>query len=319
MRNAFAERKGGRERDRDGRFSRRALRINSLDICSRPQIDRKCGAANKGQHEAILDKDLFDAVQARRKRQAVEGNNQRRASPSVPAGKIFDDQRIPMTQTHANKKGVRWRYDVSQALLQGRKTDAGSVGRISAPDAEWLIVDAIRASRPTDPRASDRDVIERRLASAVIRKDSISIELREDETLSLPEPETNPTPESNEPRKAELPAEPVSIRIPFTPTAFPRKGVVYEPSTSGRVNEAKRVALLAAIANAKGWIDTIPEDSLYSFKTIAAQELAENVIFASSRRSPFSRRASSKPSPCRAPSPSRRLRAHCLWRGLNRK
>jgi hypothetical protein len=41
-----------------------------------------------------------------------------------------------MTPTHANKKGVRYRYYVSHALLQGQAGEAGSIVSISAPDAE---------------------------------------------------------------------------------------------------------------------------------------------------------------------------------------
>ena len=37
-------------------------------------------------------------------------------------GLIFDDRGNPMTPSHANKKGVRYQYYVSHALLQGRKT-----------------------------------------------------------------------------------------------------------------------------------------------------------------------------------------------------
>ena len=51
-----------------------------------------------------------------------------------------------MTPTHANKKGVRYRYYVSHALLQGQKADAGSVARVSAPDVEKLVIDALRVN-----------------------------------------------------------------------------------------------------------------------------------------------------------------------------
>ena len=35
----------------------------------------------------------------------------------------------PMSPSHANKKGVRYRYYVSHALLQNRKANAGSIAR----------------------------------------------------------------------------------------------------------------------------------------------------------------------------------------------
>ena len=44
-----------------------------------------------------------------------------------------------MSPTHANKKGVRYRYYVSQALLQNRKAEAGSIARVPAPEVELLV------------------------------------------------------------------------------------------------------------------------------------------------------------------------------------
>ena len=66
-----------------------------------------------------------------------------------------------MTPTHANKKGVRYRYYVSHALLQGQASQAGSVARISAPDVEALIVNRLRASRDAGDDASEREIIEK--------------------------------------------------------------------------------------------------------------------------------------------------------------
>jgi site-specific DNA recombinase len=93
-------------------------------------------------------------VQTRLKEQAVERLAVRSSSPSLLAGRIFDDRMNPMTPTHANKNGVRYRYYVSHALLQGRAREAGSVARISAPDVEALIVNRLRANNDTDDTAS---------------------------------------------------------------------------------------------------------------------------------------------------------------------
>ena len=57
----------------------------------------------------------------------------RSASPSILAELIFDDRGHAMSPSHANKNGVRHPYYVSQALLQSRKDEAGSVPRVSAP------------------------------------------------------------------------------------------------------------------------------------------------------------------------------------------
>jgi hypothetical protein len=59
-----------------------------------------------------------------------DGSTNRSRSPSILAGLIFDDRGNLMSPpSHANKKGVRYLYYVSQALLQSRKTEAGSIAR----------------------------------------------------------------------------------------------------------------------------------------------------------------------------------------------
>ena len=50
-----------------------------------------------------------------------------------------------MSPSHATKGGRRWRYYVSQAVLQGRKQDAGSVARVEAMEIERRVCEAVRA------------------------------------------------------------------------------------------------------------------------------------------------------------------------------
>jgi site-specific DNA recombinase len=39
---------------------------------------------------------------------------------------------------------VRYRYYVSQAVLQNRKDEVGSIARVAAPDIEELVIAALR-------------------------------------------------------------------------------------------------------------------------------------------------------------------------------
>ena len=50
-----------------------------------------------------------------------------------------------MSPSHATKAGRRWRYYVSQAVLQGRKQDAGSLARVPAMEIERRVCEAMRA------------------------------------------------------------------------------------------------------------------------------------------------------------------------------
>jgi site-specific DNA recombinase len=86
---------------------------------------------------------MFEAVQAKLAERAVTRKIRRSRSPSFLCGLLFDDRGNRMSPSHANKKGVRYRYYVSQALLQNRKAEAGSIARVSAPDLEELMVAAV--------------------------------------------------------------------------------------------------------------------------------------------------------------------------------
>src|SRR5438477_5927362 len=83
-----------------------------------------------GEQPAILDRDLFDAVQTKLTEQVNSHKTVRMRSEASLAGRIFDDRGNRMTASHVRKRGVKYRYDLSPALLQGQPEQAGSVSRI---------------------------------------------------------------------------------------------------------------------------------------------------------------------------------------------
>ena len=56
----------------------------------------------------------------------------------------FDDRGNRMSPTHANKRGARYRYYVSHAILQNRRVEAGNIARVPAPEIETLVCEGIR-------------------------------------------------------------------------------------------------------------------------------------------------------------------------------
>ncbi len=59
--------------------------------------------------------------------------------PSLLAGLLYDSRDNPMSPTHARKASRRYRYYISQAILQYRDTDAGEVMRIPAQAIETVV------------------------------------------------------------------------------------------------------------------------------------------------------------------------------------
>jgi DNA invertase Pin-like site-specific DNA recombinase len=127
------------------RFSRGALYTLLQNHLYRGEITHQ-GKVYLGQHQAIIDTELWQAVQEK-----LSGNRQARAletnaeEPSLLPGLIVDAQGQRMTPTHAVKKGHRYRYYVSTSLITGARSDHAKGWRIPAGDIEGLVLDRLRA------------------------------------------------------------------------------------------------------------------------------------------------------------------------------
>src|SRR6202040_1042852 len=74
------------------------------------------GEVHPGEQHPIIDRELFEAVQVKLKDRAVTRKVRRSRSPFFLSGLLYDDRGNLMSPSHANKKGVRYRYYVSQAV-----------------------------------------------------------------------------------------------------------------------------------------------------------------------------------------------------------
>jgi site-specific DNA recombinase len=60
------------------------------------------GEAFKAEHEGIIDRELFEAVQVRLAAGAIERQKARAKSSAILSGVIFDDRGHAMSPSHAN-------------------------------------------------------------------------------------------------------------------------------------------------------------------------------------------------------------------------
>ncbi len=126
-------------------FSRGALYLMLQNRLYRGDIVHQ-GEVYPGQHEAILDLELWQIVQNK-----LAVHRQERAlavgaeAPSLLAGLIVDADGSRMTPTHATKKAKRYRYYVSASLLAGDHPQAQKGMRVPAGDIEALVLDRLRA------------------------------------------------------------------------------------------------------------------------------------------------------------------------------
>jgi site-specific DNA recombinase len=98
------------------------------------------GQSHPGEHPAIIDQPLWDAVQAQLATNTAERNSGTRTRPpSLLAGILFDGDGNRMTPTHAIKKGMRYRYYVSRPLITKDQTEQSAGLRIPAGEIEQLV------------------------------------------------------------------------------------------------------------------------------------------------------------------------------------
>jgi len=100
------------------------------------------GACHAGEHDAIIDRMTWDAVQGQLRHNAVvrhRGTNAK--APSLLAGILFDEDGNRMAPSHASKAGRRYRYYISKPAT-GESSDAG--WRLPASMIEDAVLNGIR-------------------------------------------------------------------------------------------------------------------------------------------------------------------------------
>jgi len=93
------------------------------------------GNVYPGEHDAIVDRELWDRVQ----KQLAENRQGHRTratakEPSLLTGLLYDERGNRMTPSHAIKNGKRYRY------YQGPKKGGRRAGRIPAHDVEQIVI-----------------------------------------------------------------------------------------------------------------------------------------------------------------------------------
>jgi DNA invertase Pin-like site-specific DNA recombinase len=109
----------------------------------RGEVSHK-GSAYPGQHEAIVDQALWEAVQRRLAEQRANTQNRPRASGQGPlAGLLFDATGDKLVSTYASKGGRRYRYYTSRRLVTGLRADASDAVRVPAEQVERLVLQRV--------------------------------------------------------------------------------------------------------------------------------------------------------------------------------
>lgn len=219
------------------------------------------GKSYPGEHDAIVEKDVFDAVQD------ILGANRRghrehwQKSEALLIGKLFDDRGNRMTPSYAMKRGVRYRYYVSAALAQGNKAEAGSVRRVAAQEIEDCVVAALREAGILDDVAGNlRETIQDVVDRITVSNSAISITL-------LAQANANDAPEP--------------IQLAWTPPNHRRRRSMTVPDgeqeptvppSRYRIRAEARARLLTAAAIGRAWLDQLVQGEVPDLAAIAERE-----------------------------------------------
>ena len=239
-----------------GRFGKGGLNHLLKNRCYIGELFYR-GQVHLADHEPILDRELFEAVQARLAANNIEKRLRLRSSPYLLTGLIFDSAGNRMTPAHTVKKGVRYRYYVSQALLQRRNGEAGAVGRVPAPEIEALVWQPLAARLGLVGGTPSREALEIYISSIKIHAQSVELVFQPCEGLNGAYPASPELPETLELSRAPKP----SVAV---------KGIAHDPSAPSLGQPKAQGAVLTAIGRARLWLERLSKGA--SLAEIAKEE-----------------------------------------------
>ena len=98
----------------------------------------------EGLHESIITDEIFEQVQKILEKNRVDNaGGEKKESHSLLAGLLYDDKGNKMSPSHSNTRNKKYRYYVSQAIIQDKKQNVGSISKIPASEIENLVKDEI--------------------------------------------------------------------------------------------------------------------------------------------------------------------------------
>jgi site-specific DNA recombinase len=213
-----------------------------------------------GEQLPILDRRLFEAVQAKLNERLINHKAAKSKSEALLLGKIFDDRGNRMTPTHARKRGVKYRYYVSAKLAQALPDQAGSIGRVPANEVEAVVAKAIRIRLKTAEGKNDQSFVRDHIARVEVHPDRLVIEFCEDAPPA---------------KKREQRLQRIDVPWRKPPSKRRREILLPESSASDShrpIRSEIRALLVSGIAQGRRWLDELVSDPGATVDDIASRE-----------------------------------------------
>lgn len=202
------------------------------------------GRSYPGQHPAIVDMAIWEKVQDALAK--IVRRRERLTTSHLLAGRIRDVDRRAFSPSHAQKGSRRYRYYVSQAVLQGEGSP--KVRRISAPEIEAAVIGVLR-QESNDPSLGDAEALSR-LDCVVVHPDRLELHVKGND------------------QPIEHPWSPIPARR--------RRDIVLPPGRADTPRPMKvedRARILKAIATGRAWMDELAAARIAGPEAIASREV----------------------------------------------
>jgi site-specific DNA recombinase len=209
-----------------------------------------------GEHKPIIDQTTFDRVQEIMKANAITRRHKRAENGALLAVLVYDDQGNRMTPSFTVRRGVRYRFYVSAALLKGRKDDVGSLPRIYGPNLEAAVLTTLRGKNELHlpPNSSDnREFVSELIERIEVSRDNIRLVLKTESVSKADEAES-------------LSAK-SHVDVEWMPNSHGSLAVVDESLARGNQPDP---ALVQAVVSAHAWVRLLTEGTHTSIDSLAA-------------------------------------------------
>jgi site-specific DNA recombinase len=221
------------------------------------------GEVLPSNHPPILDRDLFNAVQANLAGQNNEPFPARRTASEAPLmGRIFDDRGNRMSPSHTRKGGITYRYYISAPLLQGQPERTGTIRRVPATEVEKIVADSLRREiRPVQKMKSDKNLLNDHASRVEVHPAKLIIEIKA------------PRGQDSLYRK---PSRRVLQITWKKPPSKRRREIIPPASGNGKdlrpIRIETRTTLITAIAQGRIWLNELVTGTISDVDAIAARE-----------------------------------------------
>ena len=212
----------------------------------------------QGEQPAILDRDVFEAVQARLIAQTSKIT--RLPSRALLTGRIFDDRGNRMGPSHSRRGNTKYRYYISSTILRGVVVQhMGSIGRVPATDLEAVVIKSVREHLRPAQSINDQELVDKCVERVEVRAKELVVHLTQLEGSDVG-------------TSIQSPLHIAWRKFPATRYRELLLPVGGHQETARLMRSETRATLVSSIVRGRRWLDELTTDETASTRTIAARE-----------------------------------------------